>query len=56
VYNPPAMYPHRPWLAIGGGGPRTGAEYAALLGAAGFQLSGVVPTATEHSVIEAVPA
>jgi O-methyltransferase domain/Dimerisation domain len=43
-------------LANPGGRERTREEYAALVGAAGFRLSGVVPTAMEHSVIEAVPA
>jgi hypothetical protein len=39
-----------------GGQERTEAEYAALLGAAGFQLVRIVPTASDISVIEAVPA
>jgi hypothetical protein len=42
-------------LANPGGRERTREEYAALVGAAGFRLSGVVPTTTEHSVIEAMP-
>ena len=38
-----------------GGQERTEAEYVALLASAGFRLSRVVPTASEHSVIEAIP-
>ena len=38
-----------------GGRERTAEEYAALLATAGFRLTAVVPTASEVSVIEAVP-
>ena len=38
-----------------GGQERTEAEHATLLAAGGFQLVKVVPTATDESVIEAVP-
>jgi hypothetical protein len=43
-------------LAVPGGRERSQAEYAALLAAAGFTLTRVVPTASQVSVIEAVPA
>ncbi|MDQ5831919.1 MAG: acetylserotonin O-methyltransferase [Actinomycetota bacterium] len=43
-------------LVIPGGQERTEAEYAALLGKAGFRLAGVVPTESAVSVVEAVPA
>ena len=43
-------------LVFPGGQERTEAEYAALLGKAGFRLSRVVPTASAVSVVEAVPA
>ncbi len=43
-------------LVIPGGQERTEAEYASLLGKAGFHLSRVVPTASAVSVVEAVPA
>ena len=43
-------------LVIPGGQERTEAEYASLLGKAGFRLSRVVPTASAVSVVEAVPA
>jgi hypothetical protein len=39
-----------------GGRERTGPEYAALLGKAGFELTRVVPTASDVQVIEARPA
>ncbi len=39
-----------------GGQERTGGEYAALLGRAGFRLAGVTPTESAVSVVEAVPA
>jgi O-methyltransferase domain/Dimerisation domain len=42
-------------LACFGGQERTEAEYQALLAAAGFQLTRIVPTHTPSSVIEAVP-
>ena len=38
-----------------GGRERTRAEYAALLGAAGFRLLGVAPTASGFDVLEAAP-
>jgi hypothetical protein len=38
-----------------GGRERTGHEYAALLGKAGFELTRIVPTASDISVIEARP-
>ncbi len=43
-------------MVIGGGRERTAAEHRALLEAAGFALTKVVPTQSEVSVIEAVPA
>jgi SAM-dependent methyltransferase len=43
-------------LTLTGGRERTEAEYAALLASAGFTLTRVVPTASQASVIEAVPA
>jgi hypothetical protein len=43
-------------LALPGGEERTEAEYAALFAKAGFRLTRVVPTRSEASVIEAVPA
>ena len=43
-------------LVFPGGQERTEAEYAALLGKAGFRLTRVVPTASAVSVVEAVPA
>jgi hypothetical protein len=42
-------------LVIPGGQERTEAEYASLLGSAGFRLTRVVPTASAVSVVEAVP-
>ncbi len=42
-------------LVIPGGQERTEAEYASLLGKAGFRLSRVVPTESVVSVVEAVP-
>jgi len=42
-------------LVFPGGQERTEAEYATLLGKAGFRLSRVVPTASAVSVVEAVP-
>jgi hypothetical protein len=38
-----------------GGRERTEAEYAELLGAAGFALSGVISTASPLSILEAAP-
>ncbi len=43
-------------LVIPGGQERTEAEYAELLGKAGFRLTRVVPTESAVSVVEAVPA
>lgn len=43
-------------LVLAGGHERTAAEYQALLGAAGFALARIVPTATTLSVIEATRA
>jgi hypothetical protein len=43
-------------MVISGGRERTAAEHRALLEAAGFTLTKVVPTQSEVSVIEAVPA
>ncbi|MEX0881083.1 MAG: methyltransferase [Thermoanaerobaculia bacterium] len=43
-------------LVMPGGQERTEAEYAALLGKAGFRLAGVVPTESAVSAVEAVPA
>jgi hypothetical protein len=43
-------------LVFPGGQERTEAEYASLLGKAGFRLNRVVPTASAVSVVEAVPA
>jgi hypothetical protein len=42
-------------LVCAGGRERTRAEYAALLGEAGFKLERVVPTAAGPSIIEAIP-
>jgi len=41
-------------LAVTGGRERTQAQHAALLAAAGFELTRVLPTASEHSLVEAV--
>lgn len=44
------------WLMIlMGGRERTAAQYATLLGNAGFRLSRVIPTASAAAIIEAVP-
>ena len=43
-------------LVLMGGEERTEAEYGALLGKAGFRLSGVTPTQSEASIVEALPA
>ncbi|MBY0228156.1 MAG: methyltransferase [Gemmataceae bacterium] len=43
-------------LAIPGGKERTEAEYADLFGRVGFKLARIVPTRSEVSVIEGVPA
>ena len=43
-------------LTVAGGRERSEAEYATLLAAGGFTLTRVVPTASQASVIEAVPA
>ncbi len=59
---PPGDTPHQgKWqdmvmLAFPGGQERTEAEYASLLGKAGFRLQRVVPTETVVSVVEALPA
>ena len=42
-------------LVIPGGRERTEAEYAELLGSAGFKLTGITPTQAPVSIIEAVP-
>ena len=39
-----------------GGQERTEAEYAGLLGKAGFRLERVIPTTSVVSIVEAVPA
>ena len=41
-------------LVLLGGQERTEAEYASLLGEAGFHLARVIPTRTQDSVIEVV--
>jgi hypothetical protein len=43
-------------LVAMGGQERTEAEYAALLGEAGFRLVGVTPNRSAVSVLEAAPA
>jgi O-methyltransferase domain/Dimerisation domain len=43
-------------LAIPGGEERTAAEYGTLLAASGFKMTRVVPTNSDVSVVEAVPA
>jgi hypothetical protein len=43
-------------LVIPGGQERTEAEYATLLGKAGFRLNRVVPTESVVGIVEAVPA
>ena len=59
---PPGDTPHQGkvqdmvMLVVPGGQERTEAEYASLLGKAGFRLSRVVPTESVVSVVEAVPA
>ena len=40
-------------LAATGGRERTEAQLAALLAAAGFRLTRVLPTASQHSIVEA---
>ena len=40
-------------LAVTGGRERTQAQHAALLAAAGFELTRVLPTASEYSLVEA---
>jgi hypothetical protein len=42
-------------VALDGARERTADEYAALLAQAGFQLIRIIPTQTDHSLIEAVP-
>lgn len=41
-------------LAITGGRERTVSEYAALLASAGFRLAQVIPTRSQHTLVEAV--
>ena len=59
---PPGDTPHQGkvqdmvMLVVPGGQERTEAEYAALLGKAGFKLSRVVPTGSIVSIVEAVIA
>ena len=59
---PPGDTPHQGkvqdivMLMFPGGQERTEAEYAALLGKAGFRLNRVVPTESVVSVVEALPA
>jgi hypothetical protein len=59
---PPGDTPHQGkvqdmvMLVVPGGQERTEAEYASLLGKAGFRLSRVVPTESVVSVVEAIPA
>jgi hypothetical protein len=43
-------------MVVPGGQERTEAEYATLLGKAGFQLRRVVPTTSVVSIVEGVPA
>jgi hypothetical protein len=43
-------------MVIGGGRERTAAEHRALLETTGFTLTRIIPTQSEVSVIEAVPA
>ncbi len=43
-------------LVVMGGQERTEAEYETLLGKAGFRLTGVTPTQSAVSVLEAAPA
>ena len=43
-------------LTVPGGVERTADEYTALLDAASFRLTRVVPTASAVSLVEAVPA
>lgn len=58
---PPGDTPHQGkvqdmvMLVVPGGQERTEAEYAALLGKAGFRISRVVPTDSVVSIVEAVP-
>lgn len=42
-------------LVMNGGRERTKAEFCALLGAAGFKLTRIIPTMAPQSIIEAVP-
>jgi hypothetical protein len=43
-------------LAVTGGRERTASEYDALLRSAGFRLERIIPTPSQHSVVEAVVA
>lgn len=43
-------------MVIPGGQERTEAEYATLLGKAGFRLNRVVPTSSVVSIVEGIPA
>jgi hypothetical protein len=42
-------------MVLGGGRECTATEHGALLGAAGFTLTKIIPTQSEVSVIEAEP-
>jgi hypothetical protein len=42
-------------LVMNGAPERTKAEFCALLGAAGFKLTRIIPTMAPQSIIEAVP-
>jgi hypothetical protein len=53
--GPDAAFSDLNMLVSPGGQERTEEEYAALLDAAGFRLTTVVPTASDVSVIEARP-
>jgi hypothetical protein len=53
----PSLYPaivDMTLLVLGSGRERTTAEYRSILGAAGFRLARVIPTATEFVLLEAV--
>jgi hypothetical protein len=58
---PPGDAPHEGkildllMLTVTGGVERTADEFATILAEAGFRLSRIVPTATEQSIVEAVP-
>ncbi|MCZ6450516.1 MAG: methyltransferase, partial [Deltaproteobacteria bacterium] len=42
-------------MVISGGRERTSNEYQALLRAAGFEMTNIIPTRSEVSVVECVP-